>query len=43
MPSEAAKEYRISVRMKAGPFDVDEKVESTIRMSELRATKGGEE
>jgi hypothetical protein len=32
VPSEPAEEYRVTVSMKAGPFEIDEKVESTIRV-----------
>ncbi|MGA2068652.1 MAG: hypothetical protein ABSG86_27020 [Thermoguttaceae bacterium] len=35
MPSKLAEEYRISVRMTAGPFEVDDKAESTLRRSDL--------
>lgn len=35
MPSELAEEYRITVRMTAGPFDVKDKAESTLRRAEL--------
>jgi hypothetical protein len=35
VPSELAEEYRISVRMTAGPFEIDQKAESTIRKADL--------
>jgi hypothetical protein len=39
VPSELAEEYRITVRMTAGPFDVDNKAESTLRRADLSPPK----
>jgi hypothetical protein len=35
VPSELAEEYRITVRMTAGPFDVKDRAESTLRRADL--------
>jgi hypothetical protein len=36
VPSEGAEEYRVRVRMEAGPFKIDSSEESIIRASEIR-------
>jgi hypothetical protein len=36
VPSSPAEKYVVAVRMKAGPFEIDEKSESKISLSQTR-------